>query len=285
MGNQNHKGHSKQRPEFISVILSTYNAPAWLEKVLCGYTMQTHREFEVIIADDGSKSETAELVNRFRQETDLNINHVWHEDDGFRKCTILNKAIEAASGDYLLFSDGDCIPRSDFVGQHWAAAEPGRFLSGGYYKLPMELSKLISLDDIRTGRAFNVTWLRSNGLSRSHRLLRLMAKGWSAKLLNFVTTTRPTWNGNNASGWTHDVHKANGFDERMRYGGEDRELGERLENAGIIGKHVRYQSVCLHLDHARGYVNDTDLKRNLQIRQATAMLSKTRTDYGIGRAA
>jgi glycosyltransferase involved in cell wall biosynthesis len=277
--------NNRQRPDFVSVILSTYNAPLWLEKVLWGYAGQTHRDFEVVIADDGSGTETATLIDRMSAQTDLRLRHVWHEDDGFRKCTILNRAIEAASGDYLLFSDGDCVPRWDFIQQHFSAAEAGRFLSGGYYKLPLSLSQCISIDDIRSGQAFSVRWLRANGLPFSHRLLRLSAQGRLAKFLNRVTTTRPSWNGNNSSGWAADIHRANGFDQRMRYGGEDRELGERLENAGIRGKHVRFQSVCLHLDHARGYVNATDLERNLQIRKETALYRRVRTDYGIRRAA
>jgi glycosyltransferase involved in cell wall biosynthesis len=275
----------RQRPALISVILSTYNAPLWLEKSLWGYAFQCHRDFEIVIADDGSETETAELIDRMREQTGLTLRHVWHEDDGFRKCTILNRAIEAAAGDYLLFSDGDCIPRSDFVWHHHQAAEVGRFLSGGYYKLPLPLSRLISVDDIRSGRAFSVSWLRANGLKFSHRLLRLTARGRLAEVLNRLTTTRPSWNGNNASGWAADIGRANGFDERMRYGGEDRELGERLENAGIRGKHVRFQSVCLHLDHARGYVNAGDLERNLQIRQETKRIGRVRTDHGIRRAA
>jgi glycosyltransferase involved in cell wall biosynthesis len=277
--------NNRQRPDFVSVILSTYNAPLWLEKVLWGYAGQTHRDFEVVIADDGSGTETATLIDRMSAQTDLRLRHVWHEDDGFRKCTILNRTIEAASGDYLLFSDGDCVPRWDFIQQHFSAAEAGRFLSGGYYKLPLSLSQRISIDDIRTGQAFSVGWLRANGLPFSHRLLRLSAQGRLAKFLNRVTTTRPSWNGNNSSGWAADIHRANGFDQRMRYGGEDRELGERLENAGIRGKHVRFQSVCLHLDHARGYVNATDLGRNQQIRKETALYRRVRTNYGIRRAA
>ncbi len=273
------------RPNFISVILSTYNAPQWLEKSLWGYAFQTHRDFEVVIADDGSDTETAELIDRMREQTDLTLRHVWHDDDGFRKCTILNRAIESAVGDYLLFSDGDCIPRSDFLWQHYVAAERDRFLSGGYYKLPMSLSERISVDEISSGVAFSPSWLRAHGLKFSHRLLRLAARGWLAELLNRVTTTRPSWNGNNSSGWAADIRKANGFDQRMRYGGEDRELGERLENAGIRGKHVRYQSVCLHLDHARGYVNAVDLELNQQIRRETKRILRTRTDFGIRQAA
>lgn len=275
----------KASPELISVVLSTYNSPDWLEKVVWGYACQTKRNFELVIADDGSTSETAELIAELRHQTGLSIRHVWHEDNGFQKCRILNRAIEQAAGDYFVFSDGDCIPRTDFLEQHFLAATPGRFLSGGYYKLPMDLSQRISVDDIRSGRAFSLSWLRRHGLPLSHRWLRLCAGGVWARLLNRLTTTKPTWNGNNASGWASDIRRANGFDERMRYGGEDRELGERLENAGVRGKHIRFQSVCLHLDHARGYVNEEDLDRNLQIRRETKASHRTQTEHGLRAAA
>jgi hypothetical protein len=149
----------------------------------------------------------------------------------------------------------------------------------------MTISQQITRDDIRSGRAFTARWLRAQGIKTSHRTLRLLARGWSARLLNCLTTTRPTWNGHNASGWADDIRAANGFDQRMRYGGEDRELGERLENAGIRGKHVRFQTLCLHLDHSRGYVSDADLRRNRQIRDETLRLGRTRTEYGIRQAA
>lgn len=194
-----------RKPSLISVILSTYNAPLWLEKSLWGYANQTHTEFEVVIADDGSDSATREVIQRIRRQFGLKIKHVWHPDDGFRKCTILNRAIEEAAGDYLLFSDGDCIPRSDFVQQHFQAAEPGRFLSGGYFKLPMSISEQIDRNDIESGHAFTLAWLRAAGLEYSHRILRLMSYGLLAHCLNLLTTTRPTWNGHNASGWAEDV--------------------------------------------------------------------------------
>ena len=271
-------------PQLMSVVLTTYNAPEWLEKVLWGYHCQSLENFEILIADDGSATETAELIQRMRDETSLDLKHIWHPDEGFRKCTILNRAIEAASGDYMLFSDGDCVPRQDFLQQHNDFAELGRFLSGGYYKLPMSVSEQMTREDICSGEAFTLSWLRAAGLPLSHRYLRLIAGPKSAALLNRVTTTRPTWNGNNSSGWTSDIRHANGFDQRMRYGGLDRELGERLENAGVRGKHVRFQALCLHLDHPRGYANPEDWKRNHAIRQQTRDQRLTRTEYGIEAA-
>src|SRR5688572_14083940 len=98
----------------VSVIISTYNSHEWLQKVLWGFENQTYRNFEMVIADDGSGDTTRKLIDDFRCNSGLEIQHVWHEDRGFQKSQILNKAIQAAVSDYLIFTDGDCIPRKDF---------------------------------------------------------------------------------------------------------------------------------------------------------------------------
>src|ERR1041384_5412277 len=98
----------------VSVIITTYNNPAWLEKVLWGFEVQTYKNFEVIIADDGSGEETQQLINRFKDQSLLRIIHVWHEDKGYQLCQLLNKPINASTSSYLIFTDGDCVPRKDF---------------------------------------------------------------------------------------------------------------------------------------------------------------------------
>lgn len=84
---------------FVSVIISTYNNPKWLSKVLWGYSIQSHKKMELIIADDGSKDETLNLINTFKKHYPYRIIHLWHEDLGYRRQTILNKAIVEANGD------------------------------------------------------------------------------------------------------------------------------------------------------------------------------------------
>ena len=147
--------------------------------------------------------------------------------------------------------------------------------------LPMETSKLISSDDIETGRAFDKTWLYAHGLKKTYKTLKLSSKGWQSTFLNFITPTKATWNGHNSSGWKKDLLSANGFDERMQYGGQDRELGERLVNAEIRPIQLRYSAICLHLDHARGYKNQASIEKNRAIRKHTRNSGKTRTEYGI----
>jgi hypothetical protein len=102
-----------------------------------------------------------------------------------------------------------------------------------------------------------------------------------SSLLNCITPTTASWNGHNASGWKKDFLTVNGFDERMQYGGEDREFGERLINLGIQTKQIRYSTVCVHLDHARGYVKPEMIEKNLQIRRETKELKSAWTDFGI----
>lgn len=265
----------------ISVIFSTYNSEEWLEKVILGFSVQTFRNFEIIIADDGSREATKNLIDKLRTEIDIPIIHVWQEDNGFQKSQILNKAILASTSDYLIFTDGDCIPRKDFVEVHDKFREKGYFLSGGYFKLPMDISKLISKDDIINQRCFDLNWLKANGLPSSFKNIKFLASGLGSKILNFVTPTNASWNGHNSSGWKQDLMEVNGFNQEMQYGGQDRELGERLFNKGLKSKQIRYSAICVHLDHKRGYVNEETWKKNHAIRENTRKNKVVKTPIGI----
>ena len=267
----------------LAVVLSTYQSPEWLEKVLWGYLNQQHRDFELVIADDGSTEETAGMVARYA-DRGISMRHIWHKDDGFRKSRILNRAIVAARGDYLVFSDGDCIPRADFLAVHAALATKGRFLSGGYVKLSMDVSRAIIRGDVEAGRAFSVPWIRSRGARGRRRMAKLAVPSFAAAAADRLTTTRPTWNGHNASGWRADIVAVNGFDERMAYGGQDRELGERLDNAGVRGYGIRYRAICVHLDHDRGYANLGSIRQNKAIRRHTRLKRVTWTPFGIDKS-
>lgn len=265
----------------ISVIISTYNATEWLQKVLWGYQVQNFQNFELVIADDGSTQETAQLIANFQKESNYPIKHVWQEDNGFQKSQILNKAIVACKAPYILMSDGDCIPRNDFLEVHFKHREQGYFLSGGYFMLPMDISKQISKEDILSGHCFEVQWLKKNGLPASFKNNKLTAKGIKRSILNSVTPTNASWNGHNASGWKEDIIAINGFDERMQYGGQDRELGERLMNYGIKSKQIRYSAICIHLDHPRGYKNQESIDKNRAIRKTTRDEKLQWTPFGI----
>ena len=274
------KSAEKDAPK-ISVIVSTYNSEEWLKKVLWGFNCQIFKDFEVVVADDGSGPKTRELLESMSKEVFYKIVHVWQEDEGFQKSRILNKAVTACRADYIIMTDGDCIPREDFVEVHYINKEEGYFISGGYYMLPMNISKLISLKDIELQNCFKINWLKEQGVPKTFKNNKLTASGFISKFLNTFTPTNASWNGHNSSGWKKDIVNVNGFDERMQYGGQDRELGERLFNFGIKSKQLRYSAVCVHLDHKRGYKTPESIAKNQSIRKETRNQKLVWSHYGI----
>lgn len=264
-----------------SIIISTYNNPAWLEKTLWSFSCQTRQDFEVLIADDGSKCATRDLIELMRKKMPFAIEHVWQEDIGFRKCRILNQAIMKASGEYLVFTDGDCIVRTDFVETHLKHREPGAYLSGDYVRLPISTSEKINHEDILSGRCFDLNYLIANGYPQKKISQRLKARGIKASFLDTFSFVRTNWYGNNASCWKNDLVAINGFDERMAYGGSDWEFGDRLNRSGIKSKRVRYRAIALHLDHSRDYASPELIKKNKALWDESVQKKTVWTDYGI----
>ena len=253
------------RPALISVIVATYNQPQHLERVLWGYARQTDRAFEIIVADDGSGPETKAVVDRMAGVTGVALRHVWQEDSGFRKNRILNVAIHAAAGSYLLFSDGDCVPPPTFVATHRRLSRPGHYLSGHYVKIDNAVTARVTVEAVQRGDATRYDWLRQNGAPRTRHTIRLGLHPAAAWALDHITRAFPNFNGCNTSVWRADAFRVNGFEERMVYGYEDHEFGRRLRGAGVVGVQVRYRAPVLHLEHARPYMGSNDGAINMPI--------------------
>ena len=268
-----------------SVIIATYNKPHFLELVLSGYAAQTRRDFELIVADDGSGPETARVIDDVAARAGMPIMHVRHEDRGFRKTEILNRAIVASSGDYLLFTDGDCIPRNDLLDVHHALAERGRYLAGGYLKLPAQVSAAITPEDVSSGRFTDLRWLRRHGWRPGRRALRLVRSPRLAALFDALTPTAAHFHGNNASVWRDDLYAVNGFEGDMGYGGLDRALGYRLENHGVQGKQIRHRAICMHLHHERPYRDPAMVLKNRALMQELQRSGAFRARNGIAELA
>ena len=269
---------------FASVIFTTYNHPKWLEKTLWGFSAQSYRDFEIIVADDGSGDETRAVIESLQAQIDIPIRHLWQEDDGFQKCRIMNKAIVESEGEYLIFTDGDCIPHPDFVKNHVELARENSILSGGYFKLPLDVSRAITRQDILDGNSTRPSWLLRHGVPFTPKIAKLISSPWLGAVLDALTFTRATWNGHSSSTWKKHAIDTNGFDERMQYGGQDREFGERLMNMGIKTRQVRYRCSCVHLDHGRGYARPESIAKNRAIRRHTRKHRITRTEYGIEKS-
>ncbi len=269
----------------VSVILSTYNQPRWLEKALWGYTCQTHTDFELLVADDGSGPETAAVIDAFRATSALQLVHVWHEDRGFRKTEILNRAIITSRGEYLIFSDGDCIPRNDFVETHVRLARPRHYLAGTLVRLPREVSEQITRDDILSGRFADPEWLGTQGFRVGRGVTKLARRPWLNVLSDVLSNVPRTFDGGNASTWKQGLVAVNGFDHEMTYGLEDRSLGARLTHLGYRPRRVRNRAVALHLDHARPYATGEGIRRNEEILARIRRNREVRVRVGLDQMA
>ena len=264
-----------------AVIIATYNWPRALELALWGFASQRERGFEVVVADDGSGPETRAVIDRLRGRSGLAIRHVWHPDRGFRKSEILNRAIAAAEHDYLIFTDGDLIPRDDFVAAHLRLARPGRYLAGMTVRLPEGVSAAITPEDVRSGRATDLRWLRARGFRPGRHALRF-SRSWALNsLMDQLTTTPPRWRGGNASAWRADLLAVNGFDMEMGYGGQDAEIGDRLDNLGIRPVRLRFRAPTVHLWHERPWRDEDVFRRNTAHRHQVRVSGATRARAGL----
>ena len=136
----------------LSLIIAVYQRADFLERVLTSLDNQTLRDFEIVLADDGSGPEIAAVVAASQQRFAYPIQHVWHEDDGFRKTTIVNQAVLRSRGSYLVFIDGDCILHHRFLERHWARRKTRQALSGRRILMDEALTEVVSLEDIRSRR-------------------------------------------------------------------------------------------------------------------------------------
>jgi glycosyltransferase involved in cell wall biosynthesis len=269
----------------IAVIIATYNWPRALELVLWGYAVQTDRRFRVIVADDGSGPETAETIARMRTATALDITHIWHEDRGWRKSEILNRAIVAARDAYLIFTDGDTIPRDDFVAVHRRVAERGVYAAGMTIRLTEGISAAVTTEDVLKGRVTDRAWLVGQGMRLGRHAIRFSRDYIANRWLDWTTTSRRRFRGLNGAAWRDDLLRVNGFDITMPYGGMDAELGDRLDNLGLRHRRLRFRAMTVHLWHKRPWREDTLVAANREYRALVRGSGRTITPLGIAELA
>ena len=272
---------SGMRVHRVSVIVSTYNQPHLLRRCLLALGQQKHGGFEVLVADDGSGEETRKLIGEFADDQPYPLKHVWHEDRGFRKTVILNKCIVAASGDYLIFIDGDCVAHPGFVSEHASEARPGHYLNGSLIRLEKDLSDRIDETAVRSGQAFRPAWLMRQGRRFNRRYLRLALPYGVRQRLNHHTRTTLYWLGSNSSCFKSDAVAINGFDHRFTYGFEDADFGYRLELAGVTPRTVRWTAVVLHLWHERPWSSPATLAANRKLADEPLASGRRRAVIGI----
>jgi glycosyltransferase involved in cell wall biosynthesis len=235
--------------DLISVIVSTYNREDALNAVLRALSRQTDRHFEIVVADDGSGPATAGVVSKWAGKMPLPVRHVWHEDRGFRLADIRNRGILASAGAYIVFLDGDCIARPDFVGAHRRLAEPGWFVTGTRVLLSPALTARV----LREGLEPESWELRHWLVRRWRREINRVTPLLDLRLGAVRKRTASSWRGArgaNMAFWRKDLEKVDGFDTSFQgWGREDSDIFIRLIRAGVGRKDGRYATGLLHLWH------------------------------------
>jgi len=258
----------------LSLVVAAYNRADILELVFVSLLNQTLRDFEIVVADDGSGPEIAALIDRYRPEIARPIVHEWHEDNGFRKTIIVNRAVTKASADYLVFIDGDCILHRRFLERHHKRRRTGRVLAGRRVMLDGELTRRLGADDVST-RRIERPWFWLGNCGRND-----CKHGFYMPLV-FGPRNRRQRNyqilGSNFSVHKDAFFSINGYDERIVGRGlEDNNLCTRFVNSGAAVKSIAFEALQYHCFHQADAMPHSD-----DFIETFRGSAETRTPYGI----
>lgn len=266
------------------LVISTYNSPQALWLTLLSLLRQIQRPDMVCIADDGSGPETATMIQDFQQTHPyMPLRHIWQEDTGFEKNRILNKAVATSDAEFMLFIDGDCLLHPGYVRRHITQAHPSCFLTGSLIRLSQVCSDTITDAAVMDGIVFTSDWLRSNGVTAQFSSwLKSMPFGSTfGGILDGLSPIRKSWSGATSSTLRANILAVNGFDESLKYGGEDKEFGERLKNIGVRGRTLRYSTPVLHLEHPRSYLSEDIIAFNRAAIERARNTDHAWTEHGL----
>jgi glycosyltransferase involved in cell wall biosynthesis len=256
-----------------SLVVSTYNWPEALNLVLKSLKNQKVFPDEIIIADDGSKQETEILINKYKLELPIPLIHVWHKDDGYRKATILNKAIAKARGDYIIQIDGDCIIHSDFIKDHLDYAESKTYLFGSRVNIQESFLKtLFAVEKVN----FNMF---SKGIKKRTRALHLP---FLSRFYKKSVLFSKKYRGCNTSFFKKDFIAVNGFNEEFKgWGREDSELALRFHNFKLKGRRLRYRGIVFHIYHKERSRDRLEINNEIELNTIKNKL--TRCENGVDK--
>lgn len=254
-----------------SLITPTYNWPEALELLLKSVLNQSVLPNEVIIADDGSNSETIALINRFKDKFPVSLIHIWHEDKGNRKPRIMNMAIAKSSYEYIIEIDGDIILNKFFIEDHLTFAKEGHYLYGSRVNIRKGFLKNLFKDQILNFNFF------SKGIQKRGRTIRFP---FLTSFIRPVAKRSSKLRGCNMSFWKSDFLEVNGFNENLvGWGIDDSEMIQRLHNIGIKGKRLKFAGIVYHIYHKEQSKSHIDI--NLDIEKQTTEEKLIYADKGV----
>jgi len=257
---------ARRRPLDVALIVSTYQRPGHLRRALSSIALQKHVDgrFEVIVTDDGSQDETADVVAEFDRRVEFPVQFTTHHHEQFQLARCRNEGVRATTAPYLLFLDGDLVLPPDFVAQHLARRRAGVAMAGDSCYFTREDSQRVDERTIESG-AF-LDWIPLSEEAR------LMKKALRAKLYNVVRhPTRPRLKGGNIGIWRCDYERVNGYDENfVGWGLEETDLQWRLARHTVRFRASTAWTCTCHLWHppstsfvhkARGTHNESYLRQ------------------------
>lgn len=263
-----------------TVIIAFYNKTNFLRLVFAGLERQTEKNFEVIIADDGSNNDSVNELNKMILESSFDVQHVWHEDLGWRKNIILNKSILKSESDQIIFMDADCIPHKEFVAEHVKNRQSNTILTGRRANISEDVTLKLTPERVKRGDLENMklTFLYE-GLTRKTRHMEKAFYVKSTFLRKKIQKKNTAILGCNFSMNKSDLLDLNGFDERYLSPacGEDTDIDMRARFLGLNFKSVNHMAIQYHLFHKtlpRG-------KENLVILEENQKNKVTFTPYGL----
>lgn len=265
-----------------SIIIAFYNRIDFLQLILAGFERQTFMDFEIVIADDGSSEESVSELKKIIKGSPLNIKHVWHEDRGFRKNKIMNKALLESSTDYLIFIDGDCIPHKEFVREHFENKGKGLCLTGRRVNLSEKISSKLTSEIIKKGYLEkNFFTFLFSGISGHSNYIEKGIYIKSKILRELLNKKNRGLLGCNFSIHKNDLLSINGFDERYEGPaiGEDSDIQFRLELSNIKIKSLANTAIQFHLYHKIQTRSETNLELFKEVQKSRISY----TPFGINK--
>ena len=249
----------------VSVVILTYNWPQALDLALRALARQRVRPDEVIVTDDGSRADTRDLLAAAARNYPTRLVHLWQPDDGARMSRARNRGIAAASGDYVVFLDGDMLAHRDFIADHRAFAQRGCFVQGSRVLTGERCAaRLLAQGQIDVG-------FFTPGIERRRHTLRLpaLARAYAQPHAREGGIKSCNW-----GFWRDDLVALNGFNEAMTgWGREDNELALRAFHMGLRRRDLRFSGLAVHLWHAT--------RKNLADNPNDAVLAATRASGAV----
>jgi len=261
-----------QQSPTISVVITTYNRPDALSVVVEACFMQDDKNFEIIIADDGSTANTRDTIAALAARAPMPLRHVWQPDQGFRAAMARNRGTLAAAGDYIIFLDGDCVPQRDFIARHRALARPGYLVSGSRILLSPALTERVLRERIDLARLGVLERLRYRMRGDMNKVLQTMLRWPDLGRVRRSFSWRRI-KSCNLGVWKTDLVAVNGFDESfVGWGHEDSDLVLRLFHAGVGRKDGALATEVLHLWHREAQRDEESSNRKEVLARAQSKI-------------